>query len=494
MAELKRLAKETAIYGVSSILGRFLNWCLMPFYTFTLATPGEYGIVVKVYAWTSLLMIILTYGMETGFFRFANKGDHPAEKVYTTTLLSLLCTSPLFMLFITFFLQPSATLLGVENHPEFVWMMALTVAVDAFSAIPFAWIRFKKRPILFASIRLLMIGANVFFNVFFLWLCPLIYKSAPSWITWFYQPDYQVGYVFVANVISSLVGLLALFPSIFSVSWTFSGALLKQMLVYSRPLMILGVAGVMNQSLDKILMPYLYENMAVGDEQLGIYAACFKLGLVMMLFTQAFRYAYEPFVFAKHKDSDSKQSYVEGMKFFLLFSALVFLGVMFYLDVIKFMLDSHYHEGLHVVPIVLITYIFQGVMFNLSFWYKLTDKTKWGAYLSFIGLGITVLGNVLFVPVWGYVASAWTSFVCFLTMMLLSWLLGQKFYPIDYDLKRIGRYVVVVAVIYALGMYVPIEQLPFKLIYRTLLILLFLGYVVRVDLPAGTLKAMIRRR
>ncbi len=494
MAEMKRLAKDTAIYGISSILGRFLNWCLMPFYTFTLGGTGEYGVVVKVYAWTALIMVILTYGMETGFFRFANKAENKPEKVYTTSLLSLLVTSVLFMVGITFFMNPAAVLLNVANNPEFVWMMALTVAIDAFSTIPFAWLRFGKRPNMFAGLKMLMIGINVFFNVFFLWVCPMIHQHAPEWISWFYDPNYRVGYVFVANVISSVIGLITLFPFMFGVKWTVSWSLLKEMLVYSSPLIFLGIAGVMNQSLDKILLPHLYPDKATGDAQLGIYGACFKLGLVMMMFTQAFRYAYEPFVFSTHKNTDSKQSYVDGMKFFLLFAVLVFLGVMYYLDVIKYLLKPTYHEGLVVVPIVLLSYIFQGIYFNLSFWYKLTDKTKWGAYISFMGLAVTVLGNVIFVPMYGYIASAWASFGCFLMTMVVSWALGQRYYPIPYDLKMAGRYVLVGFLFYAAGMYTPISNIYLRLAFRTLLLLLFVVYVVRVDLPKGTVKALLRRK
>jgi len=234
--------------------------------------------------------------------------------------------------------------------------------------------------------------------------------------------------------------------------------------------------------------------MSTGDSQLGIYSACFKLGLVMMLFTQAFRYAYEPFVFSISKNTNSKQSYVDGMKYFLLFSVLVFLGVMYYMDVIKFLLAPKYHAGLVVVPIVLFSYIFQGISFNLSFWYKLTDKTKWGAYISFMGLAVTVLGNIIFVPLFGYIASAWTSFVCFLVMMVVSWLLGQRFFPIKYDLKMAGRYVVVGGLFYTVGMYMPIPDLRIRLAYRTLLLLSFVLYVIRVDLPAGTFKTLLGKK
>jgi len=494
MAEMKRLAKETAIYGVSSILGRFLNWCLVPFYTFVLGGPEKYGVVANVYAWTALLLVILTYGMETGFFRFANKPGNKPEQVYSTSLTCLGVTSVLFLILFYLFLPSVAGFLKYDKHPEYLWMMAFTVAVDAFSAIPFAWLRFLKRPILFASLRILMIVVNIFFNLFFLWICPMIDKANPDLIAWFYDPDYKVGYVFVANVISSVIGLIALAPFFIKTRWDFSMKLLKDMLRYSAPLLILGIAGIMNQSLDKIILPYLYENTDIGNEQLGIYTACFKLGIIMMMFTQAFRYAYEPFVFSKQRDKDSSNSYAEAMKYYLIFSVLVFLGVMFYLDVLKYLLDVRFHEGLVVVPIVLLCYIFQGITFNLSFWYKLTDKTNWGAYISLIGLVITVAGNVLLVPVFGYIASAWSSFVCFLVMMIVSWSLGQKYYPIDYNLKRVGKYVLITGVLYVLGMYIPINNLHLRIIYRTILLGLFVVYILKSDIPAGSLSFLSRKQ
>lgn len=487
MAEMKRLAKETAIYGVSSILGRFLNWCLVPFYTYVLSSSGDYGMVGELYAWTAILLVLLTYGMETGFFRFANKSENDPYQVYSTSLTSVGFTSILFVVLCTVFLPGISRGLGYENHPDFIWMMAFTVAIDAFSCIPFAWLRYEKRPIMFASVKLLTIFVNIFFNLFFLWICPKINESNPSLIAWFYRPDYSVGYVFLANVFSSAIGLLALMPTFMKIRWNFSRSLLSKMLKYSLPLLILGVVGIMDQSIDKIMYPHLFADKAEARTQLGIYIACFKIGIVMMMFTQAFRYAYEPFVFSKQKQADGKKAYVEAMSYYLIFSVFVFLSVMYYLDLIQFLLSSKYREGLIVVPIILICYIFQGIYFNLSFWYKLTDKTKWGAYISMIGLAITVIGNILFVPHYGYIASAWASFFSFLVIMVVSWILGQKYYPIPYDLKLALRYVVIGAVFYVAGMYLPVSSIYLRLAYRTVLLFLFVLYVFKKDVAANSI-------
>ena len=381
---MRHLVKDTAIYGVSSILGRFLNWCLSPFYTYILHSSGEFGMVSELYAWTAVLMVLLTYGMETGFFRFANKDHQNADVVYSTSLISLGVTSLLFIALISTFLFPISHLLHYEHHKEFIWMMGITVAIDAFCAIPFAWIRFKKRPIYFAAVRLAMIFFNIFFNLFFLWICPKIHQAHPEWIGWFYRPDYGVGYVFLSNVFSTFFGFLMLLPTIFDVKFHFNVVLFKQLIRYSMPLLVLGVAGIMNQALDKMILKYLLGGGEYGLSQLGIYTASFKLGIVMMMFTQAFRYAYEPFVFAKQKQNDSQAIYAMAMKYFIIFSVFVFLIVIYYLDIIKFLIAKEYWVGLVVVPIVLITYIFQGISFNLSFWYKLSDKTNWCAIIYLI--------------------------------------------------------------------------------------------------------------
>jgi O-antigen/teichoic acid export membrane protein len=486
MAEMKTLAKDTAIYGVSSILGKFLNWCLVPFYSYVLGS-GDYGMSVELYAWTAVILVILTYGMETGFFRFANRSDLDPQVVYSTSLVSLTGSSLLFILLCFLFLPWISGVMGYASHPEFIWMMAIIVAIDAFSAIPFAYLRFKKRPIAFASLKLIMIFINIFFNLFFLYLCPKIHQWNPALLSWFYDPSYGVGYVFVANVISSVVGLLTLAPFFVRLKWVCDKVLLKQMLRYSLPLLVLGIAGIMNQSFDKMMFPYLFEDKVYAMQQLGIYGACYKIGIVMMMFTQAFRYAYEPFVFSKQRNSDNKKAYSDAMKYFVIFSVFIFLGIVYYLDVLQYLVSSEYRAGIIVVPVVLLCFVFQGIYFNLSFWYKLTDKTEWGAYISMMGCVLTVVGNLVFVPLYGYMAAAWVSCICFFVMMVISWILGQKYYPISYDLKSALRYMLIGIVFYLIGMNVPIDSTVLRLSFRTVLLLLFCLYVLRTDISVQSI-------
>ena len=486
---MKRLAGETAIYGVSSIVGKFLNWMLVPMYTRVLATESDYGIVTNLYAWTALLMVILTYGMETGFFRFMNKKEIALPmRVYATTLFSIALTSVLFVVLIFSALTPISDSLGYGSNPEFVGMMSGIVAVDAFCCIPFAFLRYKGKEVRFASIKLFNIFLKIVLVLLFLLACPWLYDHTPVLVDWFYIPDYQVGYIFVANVITSLVTFVLLFPDMIpGLREKASFVLLKQMLAYSFPILILGIAGIFNQTADKILFPFLFEDKEMANTQLGIYGACFKIAVVLVMFTQAFRYAYEPFIFAKNKDDDSKKSYSEAMKYFIIFALLIFLAVMFYIDIFKHIVPASYYPGLRVVPIVMLGELFFGIYFNLSFWYKLIDQTKWGAYFSTIGCVATILIIVLFAPTYGYMACAWASFVSNLVMMLLSYFIGQKKFPIQYDLKSVITYSVLAAVFYLAGMLPMIESEILRLGYRTLLLCLFVGIVIKRDLPLGEL-------
>ena len=453
--QMKILAKETAIYGISSIVGKFLNWMLVPLYTYVLQQQSDYGIVTNLYAWTALLLVILTYGMETGFFRFSNKEGENPQIVYSTSLIALFTTSLLFVVACVLWKNPIALALGYPSHSEFITLLGIVVAMDAFASIPFAYLRYKKRPLQFAALKLLFVFLNIVLNLFFLVLCPKIQDWAiiSSW----YDPNYGVGYVFVANILATAIQTICLIPAILEgfkgikirgLQGVFSWNLLGQMLRYSLPLLVLGVCGIMNQTLDRILFPFFYTG-ADAQTQLGIYGACFKVAMVMMMFTQAFRYAYEPFVFAKHKDRESVEAYADAMKYYIIFSYMILLGMIFYLDLLKFIIAPSYWEGLKIVPIVLWTYIFQGVYFNLSFWYKLTDKTQWGAYFSLIGVIITFGLQAIFVPRIGYVASAASSTVCFFILMLFSYFVGRKHLSIPYDLRRIGIYTGVVVSILA---------------------------------------------
>lgn len=466
---MKSLAKDTAIYGLSSIIGKFLNYLLVPLYTYALARVDDYGIVTNIYAWTALLLVLLTYGMETGFFRFVNREDYDAPSVYKTAYLTLFGTSALFSLLVVLFRHPLATVLGYADHSEFVAMMFVTVAVDAFACIPFAYLRYQKRPMVFAALKLLFVVLNIGFNILFL---VVLGKN-------------DVFYVFLSNILATTIQTLCLLPFTMPKGGQFSAPVLKEMLRYSLPLLVLGVAGIMNQTLDRILFPYLYTG-ADAQAQLGIYGACFKVAMIMMMFTQAFRYAYEPFVFAKHKDRQSVEAYADAMKYYVIFSYLILLGVIFYLDIFRYIVSSAYWEGLQIVPVVLWTYVFQGIYFNLSFWYKLTDETKWGAYFSLIGLAITLVLQIVGVPLIGYWASCGSSLVCYFVIMLLSYFIGQKKVPIPYDLKNIGRYtaltLVLLGIYYAVRLNTTLNMWTLMAI-GTVLIGIYLFVLTRKDFP-----------
>ena len=475
---MKSLAKDTAIYGLSSIIGKFLNYLLVPLYTYVLARTDDYGIVTNLYAWTALLLVILTYGMETGFFRFANREDYDAKSVYKTAYITLLSTSTLFAVLCVLFQGSISVVLGYPGHSEFIAMMAVTVAIDAFACIPFAYLRYQKRPLVFAALKLLFVVLNIGFNILFL---VVLGKN-------------DVFYVFLSNILATTIQTLCLLPFTMPRGGYFDGAVLKEMLRYSLPLLVLGVAGIMNQTLDRILFPYLYTGED-AQAQLGIYGACFKVAMVMMMFTQAFRYAYEPFVFAKHKDRQSVEAYADAMKYYIIFSYLILLGVIFYLDIFRYIVSSAYWEGLKIVPVVLWTYVFQGIYFNLSFWYKLTDETKWGAYFSLIGLVITLVLQIVGVPLVGYWASCGSSLVCYFVIMLLSYFIGQKKAPIPYDLKRIGGYTALtlglLAIYYVLRLHTSLNMWIMMGI-GTLLIALYLIVMTRRDFPLSGLPVVGR--
>ncbi|MBQ2025943.1 MAG: polysaccharide biosynthesis C-terminal domain-containing protein [Paludibacteraceae bacterium] len=487
MSAIKGLFKDTAIYGISSIVGRFLNWCLVPLYTYVLSSSADYGIVTNLYAWTALMMVILTYGMETGMFRFMSDEKYNPNVVYKTALVSLFTTSLLFVVLCTVFINPIANTLGYHHYPEFVGMMVCITAMDAFDCIPFAYLRYKKRPLMFAAIKFVMIFANIGMNLFFLLLCPYLWNKAPYLIDWFYRPDYQVGYIFVANFISTLIVTLVLLPYVFQGKFAFDAKLLKRMLHYSLPLLMLGVVGIMNQTIDKILFPFLFESKEVAVSQLGIYGACFKVAMVMMMFSQAFRYAYEPFVFDKSRSVGKEQMYADTMKYYVITSLLICLGMILFIDVIKLLIHQSYWSGLVVVPIVLFSYLFQGIYSNLSIWYKLTDKTYYGFIISSIGLLINVLLLWFLVPMWGIVGAGFASFGAFFTMMVISYLLGCKYMPLPYNVPKLCKYLLLTIGLLAVNYW---AQTPFEwanYMIKIGLMLVFIVYLVRTDLPLSTL-------
>jgi O-antigen/teichoic acid export membrane protein len=480
---MKSLAKDTAIYGLSSIVARFLNWCLVPMYTRIFTDTGEYGIVTNIYGYTAFAVVLLTFGMETTFFRYINKKEENALSVYSTTLISIASTALMFIVLCSSFLSPISAWMTYPGHGDYILIMAATVAIDAFISIPFAYLRFQKRPVRFAYLKSFNIFFNISLNIFLLVVCPRIHQSHPQLISWFYNPSYGIGYIFVANLFSSAATLLMLVPELTGFRYSFDKALFRRMSKYTAPLLVLGLAGVMNQSVDRILYPFLFDNIQEGRSQLGIYGACAKIAVVMTMFTQAFRYAYEPFIFSRNKDRDNRQSYAVAMKYFVVFALLIFLAVMFYLDILKHYVGKEYFEGIKVVPVVMMGEIFFGVYFNLSLWYKLTDRTYFGALFSLTGCAIIVSINVIFVPVYGYIASAWASFFCNLVMMLLSYVFGQKHYPIKYELKTIFLYATLAAVFYITAMQPEIENEFLRLSYRTLFLVIFTAIILKRDIP-----------
>lgn len=477
MAGLKSLVKDTAIYGVSSIVGRFLNYLLVPIYVSAMsARSGGYGIVTEVYAWTALLMVILTYGMETTFFRYVNKETENPKRVYSTSLFMVGSTSVLFVVAGLAFLKPISLAMGYANHPEYIGMMMAVVAMDAFQSIPFAYLRYKRQPFRFVALKLLFIVLNIALNITY----------------YVFMDGADVGYAFFFNLVCTSFIMLLMLPLV-KLKSGFYMPLAKRMLKYSYPILILGIAGILNQVADKIIFSHVYPG-ADAKTQLGIYGAASKIAMIMALLTQAFRYAYEPLVFSKSRDKDSKEFYAKAMKYFIIFTLLAFLCVVFYIDILKHIIapNPDYWEGLRVVPIVMAAEILMGIYFNLSFWYKLIDKTLWGALFSFAGCAVLIAINILFVPKFGYMACAWAGVAGYGVAMALSFFVGQKKNPIDYDLKSIGIYILVAAILFAIAEYAPIGNTILHLCFNTALLAIFLLLIVKKE--QFNVLAILKRR
>lgn len=475
--QLKSLAKDTVIYGLSSIVGRFINYLLVPIQTARFAASGgEYGIVTNIYAYTALLLVILTYGMETTFFRFINKEEEKDPmKVYSTTLITVGTTSLIFIALVLSLLTPISQFMGYADHKSYVAVMFVCVALDAFQCVPFAYLRYKKRPVKFAVFKLINIFLNIILNLLYLIILPALKIN----LFGIYDDNFtlDVGYVFYINLACTVLVMFFFYFELTGFRYRFDTALLKRMLKYAWPILVLGIAGILNQTADKILFPYIYKH-SDAHAQLGIYGAATKIAMIMAMITQAFRYAYEPFVFGKSRDRDSKETYAKAMKFFIIFTLLAFLAVIAWIDILKFIIAEDYWSGLRVVPIVMAAEIMMGVAFNLSFWYKLIDKTIWGAILSGIGCAVLITMNVLLVPRFGYMACAWAGFTGYAVTMVLSYTLGQKYYPINYPMREIGLYTLVAAILFG-AMLVPVPNVALGITYRTFLLFLFFALIIK---------------
>ena len=423
------------------------------------------------YSYAALLLVMLAYGMEATFFRYANKTDEGPKKVYSTVLIVVATTSLVFVALVFAFLQPLSNFMGYANHPSYVWVMFVTVAIDAFQCIPFAYLRYKKRPIKFAALKLLFIVLNITMN--------LVY--------YLFMKGTEVGYAFYINLVCTGSITFCFWKELKGFAGGFDKALMKRMLVYSWPILVLGIAGILNQTADKILFPYVYKGVD-AHAQLGIYGAASKVAMIMAMITQAFRYAYEPFVFGKAKDKDNRSTYASAMKYFVVFTLLAFLCVVGYMDVLRHIIGHDYWPGLKVVPIVMAAEIMMGVYFNLSFWYKLIDKTIWGAYFSGVGCAVLIAINVIFVPRFGYMACAWAGFAGYGTAMMLSYVVGQKKYPINYPVKSILLYVLLGAILFvAMTFANRCLGTAMALSVNTLLIAVYVAYLVKRDFPLSSL-------
>ena len=483
MGKLQSLVKDTAIYGLSSIIGRFLNYLLVPLYTAKMSVEsGNYGVVTNIYAWTAILLVLLTFGFETTFFRFASKENADVKKIFSMSMQVIGALCGVFLLAVFIFLPGISELLGYAANPEFIGMMAVVVALDALQAIPFGLLRYQKRPIKFAALKLLFIGMNITMNLIAFVALPWLAEEYPDTFARFYNPHNQAFYVFFINLLCTSSITFFFIPELRMFRFTADKALLKSMLGYSWPLLLLGVAGILNLNADKIIYTWLVPGKQ-GIVDLSIYGASVKVAAVMAMLMQAFRYAYEPFVFGNSKEKDSKELYAKAMKYFIVIAMLAFLAVMFYMDILKYIISPNYWEGLKVVPIVMAAEIFMGIYFNLSFWYKLNDETYWGAIFSFLGCAVLFAVNIIFVPSYGYMACAWASFAGYFTAMLLSYFIGQKRNKINYDIKSIFTYTALFAVVYTLSVVNPIENSIARIACNTVLLVIFIAYFIKKDLP-----------
>ena len=473
MASIKTLAKDTAIYGLSSIVGRFLNYLLVPLYTHVIsAASGGYGIVTNLYAYTALILVILTFGMETTFFRFANKEDEDPHTVFSTSLALVSTLSLLFLGAVVLFATPISQALGYADHPDYLLMMVAGVALDAIQAIPFCLLRFQKKAMKFAGLKLLFIVLNIGLN--------LLYFVVLG--------HTEVFYVFFLNLVCTFLITFFFVPELIHMRFRVDFRLLRRMFSYSWPILILGIAGILNQAADKMIFPLVYPDKAQGISELAVYGACAKIAMIMAMITQAFRYAYEPFVFAQSRERGQAHMYAMGMKYFLIFTLLAFLCVMAWLPALRYMVGADYWQGLRVVPIVMAAEIMMGVYFNLSFWYKLIDKTIYGAVFSIVGCTVLLAVNFYGIPRMSYMACAWGGFAGYGTAMVLSYIVGQKKNPIPYPMRSMAGYVLLAVVLYVLITLVPDEwPVLLRLAAGTALVVVYAAYTVWRDMPLAGL-------
>jgi O-antigen/teichoic acid export membrane protein len=484
MSTIRKLASQTAIYGLSSIIGRFLNYLLVPLHTNkSVFSLEQYGIITEMYAYVSVLVILLTYGMETAFFRFYSREELNKNKVYSTALWSVMTSTAAFIFLCYIFAQPLADWLRYHTHKEYIIWFAVIVGLDAVSSIALAKLRALNKAVNFAFVNLSNVAINIGLNLFFLAYCMPMYKAGnTNWlIETFYNPNIGVGYVFIANLIASIFKFALLIPYYIDLRFGINKNYLKQMLIYGLPLLFAGLAGIINETLDRIML----KQMLVDDlgevrtmELVGIYGAVYKISIIITLFIQAFRFAADPFFFAQEKEKNSKETYSKVMTYFVIVCAVIFLGVMLYLDIIKYFITNEaYWVGLHIVPYLLFANIFLGIYYNQSIWYKLSGQTMYALYLALFGAALTIVLNIIWIPSINYTGSAYATFICYGSMMLLSYFLGQKYYPIPYNRKKILFYLGSAFGIYYAVTFLPEMELSVSLSIKSAI---FLSYIFMI--------------
>ena len=454
MSLLKKLAGETALYGLSSIIGRVLNMLLVPFYTRVLSSTNEYGAVIDLYATSAFIMVLFSYRMESAFFRFGTPKED-REATFGTGMLSLFASTAAIAGALLLFAQPIADVLEYPQHPEYVRWFALILAFDCLAELPFAQLRLEQRPRRFVFIKLTNIAVNIGMNLFWLVFCPWAAKNGMNWVHAVWSPGLGVGYIFMSNLLASLVTLALLTPQFRAMRWAFDRALWKKMVGYSAPLIIVSLAGIVDEMFSRAMLKYLLpgtpqENLG----QVGIFGANYKLAALITLFTQAYRYAAEPFFFRNAHETDALRTQAQVTKWFTVTSAAGMLGILLFLDLVKYFIAPKYWEGLHVVPVLLMANLLLGVYYNFSIWYRLKDRTGLGAWISVVGAVITIGLNLVLIPRFGYTGAAWVTLVCYTFMSAATWYTGRRHYPAPYELGRMAGYVGAALALYGVGVFV----------------------------------------
>jgi len=478
--DINKLAGQTLVYGLGTIVPRFLNYAVLtPFYTW-IFNKAEYGVITELYAYMVLMLIVLTYGMETAFFRFAQKTDD-SKRVFSTALISILVSSAIFLVFFNIFIDEVATVLKYQDQKLYLRLFAIILATDAITAIPFAKLRRENKALKFSIIKLINVAITIGLVFLFLKIEPSLREKGKSLLGNLYNPDFRVGYVFLANAIGSLSMLILLFREITSIQFRLDAVMWKKMMSYSIPLLISGMGGSINDALDKMILRRIVDSDN-PLEVVGEYGASYKIAVLMALFIQMYRYAMEPYFFSRADRKDAREVYSYVMKYFVIYALILYLVINLYISGFQYIIaGSHLRGALAIVPIVSMGYLLFGIFVNLSIWYKVKDLTRYGAYLTLTGAIVTILINILMVPKYGYMASAWAHIACYGVMIAGSYMLSRKYYPIDYPIKRILAYMISGVAVVILASYLNYNNIFLELGVNTIMIAAFVAYAEYSD-------------